>query len=79
MHALLLAGILAAPLGFAGLLMPVKRHARTVSGPWSAIRRLVLAVVATAALAAVVAVSMRLLRVSGTARRSASPAWCSRA
>src|ERR1035438_4231624 len=65
MHALLLAGILAAPLGFAGLLMPVKRHARTVSGPWSAIRRLVLAVVATTALAAVVAMSMRLLRVSG--------------
>ena len=64
MHALLLAGILAAPLGFAGLLMPVKRHARTVSGPWPAIRRLVLAVVATAALAAVVAVSLRLLRVS---------------
>jgi cellulose synthase/poly-beta-1,6-N-acetylglucosamine synthase-like glycosyltransferase len=64
MHALLLAGILAAPLGLAGLLMPVKRHARTVSGPWLAIRRLVLAVVATAALAAVVAVSLRLLRVS---------------
>jgi hypothetical protein len=65
MHALLLAGILAAPLGFAGLLMPVKRHACTVSGPWPAIRRLVLAVVATTALAAVVAVSLRLLRVSG--------------
>ncbi len=65
MHALLLAGILAAPLGFAGLVMPVKRHARTVTGRWSAIRRLVLAVVATAALAAVVAVSLRLLKVSG--------------
>ena len=65
MHALLLAGILAAPLGFAGLVMPVKRHARTVTGRWSAIRRLVLAVIATTALAAVVAVSMRLLRVSG--------------
>jgi glycosyltransferase involved in cell wall biosynthesis len=65
MHALLLAGILAAPLGLVGLLIPVKRHARKVSGPWSAIRRLVLAVIATTALAAVVAVSMRLLRVSG--------------
>ena len=65
MHALLLAGILAAPLGFAGLVMPVKRHARTVAGPWPAIRRLVLAVAATTALAAVVAVSLRLLRVSG--------------
>ena len=65
MHALLLAGILAAPLGFAGLVMPVKRHARTAAGPWAAIRRLVLAVVATTALAAVVAASLRLLRVSG--------------
>ena len=65
MHALLLAGILAAPLGFAGLLFPVKRHARTAAGPWPAIRRLVLAVAATAALAAVVAVALRLLRVSG--------------
>ena len=65
MHALLLAGILAAPLGFAGLLMPVTRHARTAAGPWPAIRRLMFAVVATTALAAVVAVSLRLLRVSG--------------
>jgi glycosyltransferase involved in cell wall biosynthesis len=62
---LLLAGILAAPLGFAGLVMPVKRHARTVAGPWPAIRRFVLAVAATTALAAVVAVSLTLLGVSG--------------
>ena len=65
MHALLLAGILAAPLGFAGLVMPVKRHARTAAGSLAAIRRLVLAVIATTALAAVVAASLRLLRVSG--------------
>ena len=62
---LLLAGIVAAPLGFAGLVMPVKRHAGTVAGPWRALRRLLLTVAATAALAAVVAVSLRLLRVSG--------------
>ena len=62
---LLLAGIVAAPLGFAGLVLPVKRHARTVAGPWLALRRLLLTVAATAALAAVVAVSLRLLRVSG--------------
>jgi hypothetical protein len=65
LETLLLAGIPAALLGFADLVMPVKRHARTAAGPWPAIRRLVLAVVATTALAAVVAVSLRLFRVSG--------------
>ena len=62
---LLLAGIVAAPLGFVGLVLPVKRHAGTVAGPWLAIRRFLLTVAATAALAAVVAVSLRLLGVSG--------------
>ena len=83
MHApLLLAGIVAAPLGVAGLVMPVKRHARTVAGPWPAIRRFVLAVAATTALAAVVAVSLWLLGVSGHDRAAgivgvvcASLAW----
>ena len=65
LETLLWAGIPAALLGFAGLVMPVKRHARTVAGPWRAIRRFVLAVVAATALAAVVAVALRLLRVSG--------------
>jgi len=57
--------MVAAPLGFAGLVLPVKRHAGTTAGPWLALRRLLLTVAATAALAAVVAVSLRLLGVSG--------------
>jgi cellulose synthase/poly-beta-1,6-N-acetylglucosamine synthase-like glycosyltransferase len=61
----LLVGTLAAPLGFVGLVIPVKRPARTAAGPWPAIRRLVLAVVATAALAAVLAVSLRLRSDTG--------------
>ena len=40
---LLLAGLLAAPLGMAGLLMPAKRHAGPAGGAWRAIRRFVLA------------------------------------
>ena len=62
---LLLAGVIAAPLGFAGLVMPAKRRTRAAAGTWPAIRRFVLTVAATAALAAVVAVSLRLLGVSG--------------
>jgi hypothetical protein len=37
---LLRAGIVAAPLGFAGLVWPARRHAGTVRGSWLAIRRL---------------------------------------
>ena len=62
---MLLAGMLAAPLGFAGLILPVKRHARRAAGRWPAIRRFVLAMTATMALAAVVAVALSLLGVSG--------------
>ena len=65
LETLLLAGIPAALLGLAGLVMPVKRHARTAARAWRAIRRFVLAVAATTALAAAVAVSLRLFRVSG--------------
>jgi glycosyl transferase family 2 len=61
--ALLLAGIVAAPLGSAWLFMPARRRARTV-GVWPAIRRFVLAVLATTALAAAVAAALRLLGVS---------------
>ncbi len=65
LETLLLAGIPAALLGFADLAMPVKRYARTVARSWPAIRRFVLAVAATTALAAAVAVSLRLFKVSG--------------
>jgi cellulose synthase/poly-beta-1,6-N-acetylglucosamine synthase-like glycosyltransferase len=78
----LLAGTVAVPLGLAGLVMPVKGNARAAAGAWPAIRRFVLAVVATAALAAVVAVSLRVLGVSPHERTvgiagivSASVAW----
>jgi hypothetical protein len=52
--ALLLAGIVAAPLSSAALFLPVTRR-RRVAGAWPAIRRLVLALIGTAVIAAVVA------------------------
>ena len=61
---LLLAGLLAAPLGMAGLLMPAKRHAGPAGGAWRAIRRFVLAVIATIALGSGVAVSLRAFPAS---------------
>ena len=62
---LLLAGMVAAPLSFAGLVMPVKRHACAAAGRWPAIRRLVLAVAATTAVAVAVAASLGLSGISG--------------
>ena len=62
---LLLAGMVAAPLSFTGLVIPVKRHACAAAGRWPAIRRFVLAVAATTAVAAVVAVSLGLFGISG--------------
>ena len=67
---LLLAGIVAALLGFAGLVMPAQRDARAVAGRWPAIRRLVLAVAATTALASAAAVSLRLLGAGGQDREA---------
>jgi cellulose synthase/poly-beta-1,6-N-acetylglucosamine synthase-like glycosyltransferase len=61
--ALLLAGIVAAPLSSAGLFVPAKRRVST-AGAWPAARRFVLAVVGTTVLAAVVAGALRLLGVS---------------
>jgi cellulose synthase/poly-beta-1,6-N-acetylglucosamine synthase-like glycosyltransferase len=79
---LLMAGVVAGSLGFAGLAMPAGRRARAAAGMWPAIRRLVLAVAATTALAAVVAVSLGLSGVSGHDRTAgvaavafASLAW----
>ncbi|HEV2371699.1 MAG TPA: glycosyltransferase [Streptosporangiaceae bacterium] len=61
--ALLLAGIVAAPLGSLALLAPARRRSR-VSGTWPTIRRFVLAVIATAVLAAAVAACLIGLGVS---------------
>ena len=49
LQAMLLAGIVAAPLGSAALFLPVRRHARR-AGVWSAIRRFSLAVIGTVGL-----------------------------
>src|SRR6266566_277567 len=61
--ALLLAGMVAAPLGSASLFMPAKRP-RRASGTWPAVRRIVLAVAGTIILAAAVAGVLALLSVS---------------
>ena len=57
---MLLAGIVAAPLGSAALFLPARRHARN-TGTWPAIRRLTLAVIGTVVLAAAVAAILREL------------------
>jgi cellulose synthase/poly-beta-1,6-N-acetylglucosamine synthase-like glycosyltransferase len=58
--ALVLAGIIAAPIGTAGLLVQARRRART-SGAWPAIRRFSFAIIGTVVLAAVVVAALRLL------------------
>jgi glycosyltransferase involved in cell wall biosynthesis len=58
--ALVLAGIIAAPIGTAGLLIQARRRARS-SGAWPAIRRFVFAIGGTVVLAAVVVVALRSL------------------
>jgi Glycosyltransferase like family 2 len=63
LEALLLAGIVAAPLGSAGLFMPAKVRG-SAAGFWPATRRLALAVAGTALLAALVAGALRLLGAS---------------
>jgi glycosyltransferase involved in cell wall biosynthesis len=57
---MLLAGIVAAPLGSVALFVPARRHARN-TGTWPAIRRLTLAVIGTVVLAAAVAAILREL------------------
>jgi cellulose synthase/poly-beta-1,6-N-acetylglucosamine synthase-like glycosyltransferase len=61
--ALVLAGILAAPVGTAALLLG-SGHPRRTTGAWPAARRFAFAIVGTAVLAALVAVAMRLLGVT---------------
>jgi cellulose synthase/poly-beta-1,6-N-acetylglucosamine synthase-like glycosyltransferase len=63
LQALLLAGIVAAPLGSAALFLPIRRRVRN-AGTWSAVRRFVLAVIGTAVLAAAVAVILREIGAS---------------
>ena len=54
LQAMLLAGIVAAPLGSVALFLPARRYARR-AGTWSAVRRFVLAVMGTVVLAVTVA------------------------
>jgi cellulose synthase/poly-beta-1,6-N-acetylglucosamine synthase-like glycosyltransferase len=62
--ALLLAGIVAAPLGSAGLFVRASQPARAV-GTWPTIRRLVLALAGTGVLAGAVAGVLELLHATG--------------
>ena len=63
LQAMLLAGIVAAPLGSAALFLPVRRQAGR-AGIWPAIRRFALAMIGTVVLAVAVAVILRLLGAS---------------
>src|SRR5258707_12714045 len=63
LQALLLAGLVAAPLGSLPLFVRVRRHAGR-AGAWSAIRRFILDVIGTVVLVAAVAVVLRLLGAS---------------
>ena len=63
LEALVIAGMVAAPLGSAGLFLPGRRHARA-GGAWHAVWRIVLALAGTAFLAAAAAGVLRLLDAS---------------
>ena len=63
LETLLLAALVAAPVGSASLFLPGGRRVRA-TGAWSTIRRFVLAIVGTVVLAAVVAGALKLLGVS---------------
>ena len=58
--ALVLAGVISAPLGTLGLLVRARRRGRT-AGAWPASRRLIFAVGGTVVLAAIVIIALRLL------------------
>jgi cellulose synthase/poly-beta-1,6-N-acetylglucosamine synthase-like glycosyltransferase len=60
LEALVIAGIVAAPLGSAALFLPGRRY-RRVAGPWPTTRRFTLAVIGTAVLAAAAALVLKLL------------------
>src|SRR5258708_15107287 len=63
LEALLLAGMIAAPIGSLGILLP-GRNQTGKPGNWSATSRLLLAVIGTVVLAAMVAAVLKLLGVS---------------
>jgi len=63
LQAVLLAALVAAPLGSAALFLPMRLHART-TGTWSAVRRSAYAVAGTVLLAVAVAAALRLLGAS---------------
>ena len=63
LETLLLAALVAAPVGSASLFLSAGRHSRA-AGAWSVTRRFVLAVVGTVVLAAIVAGCLKLLGVS---------------
>src|SRR5215469_11454356 len=65
LEALVIAGIVAAPLGSAALFLPGRRY-RRVAGPWPATRRFALAVIGTAVLAAAAALVLKLLSATGS-------------
>jgi cellulose synthase/poly-beta-1,6-N-acetylglucosamine synthase-like glycosyltransferase len=65
LEALVIAGIVAAPLGSAALFLPARAH-RRVSGPGPTARRIVLAVLGTAVLAAAAAGVLKLLSATGS-------------
>ena len=65
LEALVIAGIVAAPLSSAGLFLPRRLRAR-VAGAWPAARRFILALVGTAVLAAAAAAILELLNVTGS-------------
>jgi hypothetical protein len=60
LEALVIAGIVAAPLGSAALFLPARLHAR-VTVTWPATRRLTLALVGTVVLAAAAAGVLKLV------------------
>jgi hypothetical protein len=61
--ALLLAGIIAAPLSSVALFLPVGRR-RNVAGAWPATRRLVFALAGTALVAAAIAAALTVIGVA---------------
>ena len=71
LQAILLAALIAAPLGSAALFVPARLTDRG-TGTWTTVRRLLLAVIGTALLAAAVALALRLLGATELIRRGAA-------
>src|SRR5215472_2961116 len=65
LEALVIAGIVAAPLGSAALFLPGRRH-RQVTGAWPVTRRFLLAVIGTAVLAAAAAAALKLVHATSS-------------